>query len=52
MSWQKWVLAAVLALGALTSVATVGRRRKALTSTDAVIIVILDAALIALVVTS
>jgi hypothetical protein len=46
MSLVMWIVVAILALGALVSVATVGKPRKPMTGGAAALVVIIDAALI------
>ena len=52
MTWPKIVLIAWIALSALVTIATIGKPRKTMTPDVAVGAVIIDAILIALVVTS
>lgn len=50
MSWEKWVLAAFEAAGALFTVTQVGKPRKAVTGGVAAVALVITAGLIALVV--
>lgn len=51
MSWQQWVLAVYFGLGALTTVGTIGKPRKPIDPDLAVVMIVVQAGLIALVVT-
>lgn len=46
MTWLGWLLSAWLTLGALWTIAHVGKPRQALDSTDAILSVVLTAAII------
>lgn len=52
MSWQKWVLIAVQAINALATVYMIGKPRKAIDHETALIVVVVNVALCALVVTA
>ena len=51
MSWQQWVLVAWDALGALTTVSSIGKPRKPIDPDLAVVMIVVQVGLIALVVT-
>lgn len=51
MSWQQWTLIAWYALGILATVGTIGKPRKPIDPDLAVVMIVVQAGLIALVVT-
>lgn len=52
LSWQQWLLAAFFGFNSLVTIAFIGKDRKPLEPVTAMIVVIINAALIAAVVTA